>query len=342
MTKQVILLVHGMGTHRPGEMTETFVSALNDRARCFGLKEFDVAKEACLVAEFNYSERFDAVRKQFADNAAARREGFGSLAGAGFAAELVTELTALAAKFGNDDFLYTHWLDVLLYATTYYGAAIRAELAETLNKLARKHGHGNIHVVGHSLGTAVVHDTLASLYRDGANIFDNIPDYRPGNSNMKTLWMFANVSGLVHLLNQLEDPMTSTVAPGASGCTDYLFNVRHTLDPFTWFERYDRQMPYLEHIENSTVCNLNTHDLYEYVTAPNVAKRLLRFIFDRQIDKEPFNHCSAAYEKRSLKQGVTELKDALEAVRDKPDLDTLNKAYHAFKVLTDTVEGGLA
>ena len=136
--------------------------------------------------------------------------------------------------------------------------------------------------------------------------------------------------------------MTSTVAPGASGCTDYLFNVRHTLDPFTWFERYDRQMPYLEHIENSTVCNLNTHDLYEYVTAPNVAKRLLRFIFDRQIDKEPFNHCSAAYEKRSLKQGVTELKDALEAVRDKPDLDTLNKAYHAFKVLTDTVEGGLA
>jgi hypothetical protein len=334
MPTQVILLVHGMGTHPPGEITTTFKNAVNDRATCFGL-DFDIDQQDCVVEEYNYSEFFDQIRQQFADNAAARQEGFACLSGAGVAAELVQELTSLENKFNKDEFIYTHWLDVLLYGTTYFGPRIHAQFAAKFNNLVSEYECGNIHVVCHSLGTAVVHDTFAKLYREGANIFDNIPDYPPGGFNTRTLWTFANVSRLVNLLNGLADPNQSTVAPGSNGCTDNLYNIRHELDPFTWFKQYKREMNNLTHIENDVVRNINTHDFYEYVTAPEVAKKLLLMIFRKRVGQQEFDACVNQYKQGSISDGVDELKTALEAVRDDPGLDDLQKAFKACKALVE-------
>ncbi|HEY5603367.1 MAG TPA: hypothetical protein VIM41_09675 [Gammaproteobacteria bacterium] len=337
MATQIILLVHGMGVHPPGEITATFKKALKDRINCFDM-DFDLDQADCGFEEYNYSVLFDEVRQQFAENAAARQAGFNFLAGGGFAAELIQELTALEAKFNNDEFLYTHWLDVLLYGTTYFGARIRAQLAAQYNDLVAQHGAGNIHVICHSLGTAVVHDTFAQLYRHGANIFDGIPDYVPGNFNCKTLWTFANVSRLVNLLNSLDDPGQSTVAPGANGCADFFYNVRHKLDPFTWFKQYKREMDELRHIENEVVRNINTHDFYEYVTAPVVARRILLMIFDERVKQDKFDACVTQYAQGTINEGVADLKNALAAIRDKPNLDDLQKAYEAYKVLVTAVK----
>ena len=334
MATQVILLVHGMGTHPPGEITTTFKKAVNDRAACFGL-DFDIDQQDCVLEEYNYSEFFDQIRQQFADNAAARQEGFAFLTGAGVAAELVQELVTLESQFNNDEFLYTHWLDVLLYGTTYFGPRIHAQFAAKFNNLVSEHGHGNIHVVCHSLGTAVVHDTFSKLYRHGANIFDGIPDYLPGNFNINTLWTFANVSRLANLLNHLEDPNQSTVAPGGNGCTNYLYNIRHELDPFTWIKQYKREMDYLTHIENNVVRNINTHDFYEYVTAPEVTRKLLLKLFDLRVAADKFDACVAQYEQGSITEGVNDLKAALEAVRDDPSLNDLQKAFKACKALVE-------
>lgn len=337
MTKQTILLVHGMGTHPKGEMTKTFKKALTDRATCFGLTGFDPDKN-CIYEEYNYSEYFDEIRKQFAENAAARQAGFAHLTGLGYQQKLIDELIAQEAKFGNDDFIYTHWLDVLLYGTTYFGAKIRAELAEKYNQLIANGNHRNTHIVCHSLGTAVVHDTLALLYRPGANVADGIPDYVPGNNNSASLWTFANVSRMVHLLNDVADPDNSSVAPGNAGCTNFLFNIRHELDPFTWFKRYNRQMDDLEHIENTVVKNLNTHDFYEYVTAPFVAGNMLATIYKKSFTDEKYDACIPVYKQGSVTKGVDDLKKALEAIRDEPKLDSLKKALKAYKALEEIIE----
>ena len=337
MATQVILLVHGMGTHPPGAISDTFKKALNDRAACFEL-DFDLDQQDCVLEEYNYSEFFDQIRQQFADNAAARQEGFAFLAGAGTAAELIQELTSLEAKFNKDEFIYTHWLDVLLYGTTYFGNRIHAQFAAKFNDLVSQYGHGNIHVICHSLGTAVVHDTLAKLYRPGANIFDGIPDYTPGNFNIMTLWTFANVSRLLNLLNGLKDPNQSTVAPGGNGCTNYFLNICHELDPFTWFKQYKREMNDLTHLENDVVRNINTHDFYEYVTAPLVSRYLLAMIFDKQIEQNKYDACVTQYQQGSISEGVDELKSALEAVRDDPSLNDLQKAFKAYKALVEAVK----
>lgn len=337
METQIILLVHGMGTHPPGEITATFKQALNDRATCFGL-DFDLDQQDCKVEEYNYSEFFEQIRQQFADNAAARQQGFGFLAGVGFATDLIQELTDLESKFNNDEFIYTHWLDVILYGTAYYGPRIHAQFAEMYNDLVASHGHENLHVISHSLGTAVVHDTLAKLYRNGANIFDDIPDYRPGNFNSKTLWTFANVSRLVNLLNGLTDPYHSTVAPGGNGCTDFMFNIRHHLDPFTWFKQYDRQLDELKHIEIDVVRNIDTHDFYEYVTAPEVSRYLLAMIFEQLVEQDKYDACVTDYKQNTITEGVEDLKVALEAVRDDVGLDDLQKAFKAYKGLITAVK----
>jgi hypothetical protein len=326
-----------MGTHPPGEITATFKKAVNERAKCFDL-DFDVAQAGCILEEYNYSNFFDQIRKQFADNAAARQAGFGYLAGGDFAAQLIQELTSLETKFGKDEFLYTHWLDVVLYGTSYFGPRIHAQLAQKYHELVTEHGHNNLHVVCHSLGTAVVHDTLAKLYRHGANIFDGIPDYLPGNFNSKTLWTFANVSRLLNLLNRLEDSNTSTVAPGGNGCTDFFFNVRHKLDPFTWFKQYKREMDDLTHIENEVVRNINTHDFFEYVTAPFVARNMLAMIFGKRVAQDKYDTCVTQFKQGTITEGVNELKVALEAIRDDAGLDDLQKAFKAYKALAAAVK----
>lgn len=337
MATQVILLVHGMGTHAPGSMTATFKRALNDQALCFGVR-LNLDQESYKYEEYNYSEWFDEIRTQFAANADARQTGFSYLSGAGVAAELIQQLTAFEAHFSKDEVLYTHWLDVLLYGSTYFGTRIQAQLAAKYNELVAKYGHDNIHVVCHSLGSAVVHDTFAKLYRHGANVFDNIPDYRPGNLNCKSLWFFANVSRLLNILNGLQDPNTSTVAPGANGCTDFFFNIRNVLDPFTWFRRYDRQMTDLTHMENEAVRNINTHDFYEYVAAPAVARELLARIYGTRVAEDKFNACVATYAMQSITEGVDDLKAAFQAIRNDPSKDDIQKTLKAFKALVAAIK----
>jgi hypothetical protein len=337
MSKQIVLLVHGMGTHEPGKISEIFTKALTDRANCFELN-FDLTQEDCQLEEYNYSEHFDAIRQQFADNAAAMQTGFSYLSGGGLPASLIQYLTEQEAKFSKDEFLYTHWLDVLLYSSTYFGEQIRAQFAQKYHELGTQHGHDNLHVVCHSLGTAVVHDSFAKLYRHGANIFDGIPDYEPGNFNSKTLWTFANVSRLVNLLNDLEKPSLSTVTAGGDGCTNYLFNIRHQLDPFTWFKTYQRQAAALRHIENDVVRNINTHDFYEYVTAPEVARELFAKIFEKAVAPDKYLACEESYRQDSLSGDFDELKAALEEIRDNADFDNLKKAFEAGKKLAKAVK----
>ena len=95
MATQLILLIHGMGTHPEGEISKTFKQAINDGAKCLGLDDFHVEQEDCQLAEYNYSGLLDEVRKQFADNAAARQDGFAYLAGAGFAAVLIQTIFSI-------------------------------------------------------------------------------------------------------------------------------------------------------------------------------------------------------------------------------------------------------
>ena len=68
MSKPIILLIHGMGTHPPGNMRKEFIDGINDTAKLFEITDFDIEEKA-QIEEFNYSEFLDSRRKADAEYA---------------------------------------------------------------------------------------------------------------------------------------------------------------------------------------------------------------------------------------------------------------------------------
>jgi len=232
-------------------------------------------------------------------------------------------------------------LDVALYCT-FYGEMIRVELARKLNRVLMDAGNRRVHVVAHSLGTAVVHDTFDKFYKvlGPGEVGGDYPYLRAGAHNLKTLWTFANVSNLVNVLNNVAEDGETVVKSGPTGCTDALYNVYHTLDPFTWFYPYNADNVEIEsgrHFENKVVRKLNTHSFQEYIMDPEVAKYMLAEFIQAVEPLKPQNYEAymalhkkdapqGIYEKieskvQSIKSGavtkpVTTLKDLLENLRE--------------------------
>ena len=337
MAKQVIILVHGMGTHAKGNFTKDFKQALTDSAASFGVTDASFIGKVD-YKEFNYSDYFDTIRQQFAENAQARQKGFKYLLGRGFEEKLLQQLTSFEAKFGKDDFYYTHWLDVILYSTMYFGEKLRIDLIKDLERYRKKYNHKNMHIVCHSLGTALVHDALAKYYREESNPFDNIPDLKTGNFNIASLWTFANVSRMVNLLNGLESPNSSTVVTGNKGCTNNFINVRHKYDPFTWYKTYDRRMDNKLTYTNSVIRKVNTHDFYEYVADPNVSRTLLSFLYDVDVTDSKFNDGVEKHKAGAFGQEVKTLKEKIDTAKAKLADEATKKAIAKFKEIQNKID----
>jgi hypothetical protein len=333
--EKLIILVHGMGTHSVGDMKKEFVGALTERAKDFSL-DLKEKLESVDYLEFNYSEYFDVIRKQFADNAAAQKKGFSYLAGRGFEASLLSQLNNFESKLGKDDFFYTHWLDVILYSTMYFGEKLRVDFINLLEKSMNKYGHSNIHIVCHSLGTALVYDSLAKYFRLDANPFDSIKDKKAGEFNLNSIWAFANVSRMVNILNGLADPLYSTVTIGNKGCTSIQFNIVNKYDPFTWFKTYDRQQSEIITIEDSR--SINTHDFYEYIAEPKVAREILNWIYDIQIDENSFNAGAVAYNKGLFGDQLKNIKETIDKARKDHSIQSIKDAIRAFKDIFSAME----
>lgn len=288
MSYPIVLLVHGMGTHPLDNMTKEFKAGLNEAAKGFGLDEFDI-DEHIEIVEYNYSETLDEIRNKLAADAEQITSNFDSLPGSDALIGIVHKLLKLQANFDEDENIYTHWLDVLLYST-YYGEKLRVELAKKLNGIFKRANGRRVHVVAHSLGTALVNDTLEKFYKVGPQGSNNngAPYLKSGADNLKSLWTFANVSRLLHLLAPIDAGRNDTVVKsGPTGCTDFLYNVRHELDPFTWFRRYNPDIESGKSFVNNVVRKKNTHSFQEYISDPEVAQYMLAEMTDLDSILEP-------------------------------------------------------
>ena len=342
----IVLLVHGMGTHRASEapkdvnipnITEDFVAGVNEAAKNFGFANYDISTKL-EIHEFNYSNYFDDIRAKLAGDDSDDKS-FESLRAKGVTPAVVDWLLGFESDVTKDEMLYTHWLDVVLYAFPQFGEPIRIMLATKINQLFRDSHPRDIHLICHSLGTAVVHDTLAKIYRKDADILDKVPDFKPGEFNLKTLWTFANVSRMVNILYKVDDPNNSLVKSGPGGCADYFYNIRHEFDPFTWFKKFDRQMPDSETIENEIIRVLNTHDFKEYVTDPVVAKALLAELDDSiDIVTQPIlDIAKKEHLKGSLNLDYDALRAAIDSIKA-DDHDSCLKVFEAYNILKKSIE----
>ena len=245
---RAIILVHGMGSHtaptsveatpskpahfKPGSFGQEFIDTSASIMASYEAYQGKSIADFYDIHEINYDVWFDKMRTTMADNAkmmSDRLETLSNTFGTTGIIGLTQRLTSLEAKFKDDKFFYTHWLDVLFYGTM-LGRKVCVAAAAVVADAITQYDAANVHIIAHSLGTAVIHDTLHALYHEDLNVVTH---------EIRSLWMFANVSRLVNTVNRYSDPLGSVVRPGNGGCVSTFFNVRHKLDPFTWLAQFN-------------------------------------------------------------------------------------------------------
>lgn len=341
--KPIVLVIHGMGTHKPGEMKTQVSAGINETAKLFGLNDFKI-EDKVEFFQFNYSDFLDEVRMKDADYANAMASHLKFLQGHGLGEKIVKELTTFFGEFKQDEVLYTHWMDVLYYSLTFWGEKIRVDLAKRLNDIlieANTTSRG-VHIIAHSLGTAVLHDTLAKIYRRDAGIYSKIPGLSPDRFPFQSIWTVANVSRLVHMLNDIADPQHSIVHSGQGGCCNYLFNVKNEFDPFTWVKTYDRAMTNGKHITVKTIRSKNTHDIQEYMAAPEVTTNFLYSVLGIGISEPAYTVGKEKHEKTSVNKSYDDLKKAFDQIKTasnpKDKIEALKTYFENAEAFKDEIE----
>jgi hypothetical protein len=322
MNKPIILVIHGMGTYEPGDFKQDIAGGLNEAAKNFGLSNFDI-NDKVEFFQFNYSAILDEIRQRDAEHASSIADHLALLKGRGLGENIVTKLTGFFEDFNKDDMLYTHWMDVIYYGLMFWGEKIRVDFAKRINDVMIEANKSNrdVHIIAHSLGTAVVHDTLAKLFRKDVDIISKVPGLDIAKFKIKSLWTVANVSRLLNLLNDIADPNKSIVNAMDDGCCDYLVNVRNAFDPFTWIKQYNRSDGNSKLLEVETVRYWNTHDIKEYVATPLVSSYIFNSILGIVLSKDKWENGIKEHKKTSLNKSIDDLNTAFQDLKSQPDKD---------------------
>ena len=252
----------------------------------------------------------------------------------------------------DDNFNRTHWLDVALYLSN-LGVRVQLEVARQITALLREfNSGGNLNsrrlvIIGHSLGTTVLHDTLYLMWSGG---FEHDRSINLSGLALKfdALFQLANTS---RLLKTIVDPTSkeTSVRPAASGMVERMYNVNHQYDPIALVKAFkindlSRWLPgedfpedlYLD-LKLEGIHDLNTHSLSHYLSDP----RLHCYLFNEILPGFRFSDCykkRKAHDKGAVGDEVEELKQAIDAVKFEK-IESPADIIDAIKQLTEAQAG---
>lgn len=296
MSKHIIFFVHGMGKHdttwhNPG--VEVLKNAFGDYA-AFSDGDFEGRIEAIPIV---FDDAIEVWRQRMAaDFAAFKAALLGGMDPTDSAA--TTSVSNKVDKIeswigaGEPNFVWSHAMDVVLYRfAALLWMAIDVSVARQILARLKQGNFRSWSVIGHSLGTSVVHNALNSLYSTNLG---GIPKLSPAETRPRTLMMVANVSRV--LQRPGAKVLESLVKPGplsADRLCGFYLNVRHRLDPFVYpkpfqpdlwpdastfaTSAYQHIQPSHIHFDPDEV--FKVHDFDHYLKNPRVHVPLFRSIF---------------------------------------------------------------
>ncbi|MDO9075714.1 MAG: hypothetical protein Q7U73_20905 [Rubrivivax sp.] len=297
MSKHQVFLLHGMGHHAEG-WEAPYVAAIKLAYGQFpDLAARDIEQRVDFVT-IHYDHIFREVLDAWANNAEIIAA---ASAQTGVPLSKLTKWLAGAGEL-KDNFAWTHAADVLLYrAFSLVRNRVCTHVArQIVDRLQAESAGGPVawSAIGHSLGTAVLHDTLARLWNPHSQL-PGAEAFAAHNAQAHLLMMVANVSRVLEVKTAAEpyDVFDTAVKPGFAGqsgrgCRYYL-NARHRLDPFTVPKMFSPQMwpdeaaltarpPRYLSVEVDHIHQENVHDFAHYLLHPAVYVPMLRRLFGMQ------------------------------------------------------------
>jgi hypothetical protein len=330
MANNLIILVHGMGTYKPGQMTTEVKKGL-DQSLAFADLEFDYMQDVEFY-EHNYGIILDGIRKK-------ESEALGEFSQLGINTDIIAKLTDYSTNLGGDKFFYTHLLDVIYYSMTMWGERLRSHFINDLiaKKQAGLFDGKRIHILGYSLGTALINDSLSKIYRSG-DVDDQ--HFNTVHDKIEKYWSIANVSRIIHEVNDINgaDPKTNVVTDNIGGCIKKMTVASHKYDPFMLVKRYKREPTNGRFHHPSGITQVNTHDLTGYLAHPKIGLNLIYDLYSTESGIDADNLASAIQKHSATTinndiDGFQALWDELVASIDEP----IN-AIDNLKILIDSVK----
>jgi hypothetical protein len=192
MAKHLIFLLHGMGEFEKN-WSGKIQTLLKDSFKNYPKVAQQGLIEQFEFVEITYDDEFESWRQQWkkdAEKAAAAAKLLGLDSG------IASQLIDLAKSPTGDSFFQTHLLDVVMYRyikglSETVSQSVRKQILERL-KAAPQNDVPSWSVIAHSMGTAVIHDTLHAMFTqpvDGEMLGDSFMPYY--------IFMVANVSKLL-------------------------------------------------------------------------------------------------------------------------------------------------
>lgn len=335
MSRHILFFVHGMGEH-DHTWHERGLAVLKS-----------VFLEYELLKQLDFDQLFDIVPIVYNDILKDTRDranaDFAAFKAATLGSIPVTEAASKNAveselsKYqnligaGDDNFIWTHILDVILYRfSNTIRMGIDVSVAEQIVAAISARSHTTWSILAHSLGTSVTHNTLNSLYNTGfpASPVGPINPLDPIESRCNSLIMIANVSRI--LQRPGAKVYESRVMPGSAVngrlCSYYL-NVRHKLDPFVapkpfipdlWpdsatfsSKRYQHITPSHIHFEDDELPRV--HDLDHYLTNPRVHVPMFRSILGKNIiSSQEYDSARSRFDSENRSKTIEHARSLLE------------------------------
>lgn len=306
MAKNVIFFVHGVGRHAKdwsrikGGPIHTLVE-VSKQYECFN--GLDLEKLVDMV-EIRYDDIFDQHLQQWANLADTLKTSPANIASFNRVVDLLASVdddNNLFAQYGGDVILYTAFDLIARRVRLRVNSIISNKITSSLKAAKDKPGpNPEFCIVGHSLGTTIVHDCLQQLASNNwlpageldigdvsmtagqkQNLHALMQDpannpYAPGNFIWDSVFMVSNTSRLLHRTEKT--PYSSLVQPGKT--LRYFINVDHELDPVSKVKRFriptDWNRSRAFNITVDHIHQANVHAYAHYLKRPAVHRPLFR------------------------------------------------------------------
>jgi hypothetical protein len=328
VARAILFVIHGVGQRAPEGAADPAKMAADTWWREPVDTLLALAKKHAPTADFGLNAASDGVKivplsycdvlvdelkgwKSFgsSDVAEAMRESF-----PGLAAEYLEELRDISTT--DSSFFWSKAVDVLLYRVFLdqrIRAHVRGQIVRALSENVYRGRLPAVSFVSHSLGTAVMHDTLAELLLD--------PQEFGGIANVDIL-AYISLANVSKVLSSGVNPHESIVrpfgAPGQVGKAKVrrFINARHDLDPIPYIglfrPSWDPVTSNYSPVTMDRITDPNTHSFVEYLKHPGVWAPLFEAILDRGVTPSELDALVALHNERK----VPKCADALDQLRD--------------------------
>lgn len=311
MAKNVVFVLHGIGQYTTGwiDKESCAVPALKEAAEQYAFFEGRSLDSFVEFVPILYDDVFERVLEHWSDL------GEGLQAAVPVMPRFAKKVLGYLEAAGDERWELNTGADVALYwgFRLFQQRVVLRVLAQMSAKIAATiHERPEYHVLAHSLGTAVAHDSLHHLgtetwlatlrdasfddpdgaaaqeerevYLDSHARFSQLRSnpFNPGNFKFSSVTMLSNVSSLIH---PSANPYHSIVRPGTASdrgayTANYL-NVNHRYDPISVVGNFKMPAGWemcggvdlkLEHLADEAE---RVHDAAHYISHPAVHLRLL-------------------------------------------------------------------